>query len=85
MNKMELSSVYGEMTDREKELLLYNLLKDLQSLLTYPIIVQDPKTGYFTIKSGGTKQGVYAHMIFAKNRVNFILKEFFEESEDGIE
>lgn len=78
MDKVKLSSAYGDMlSDKEKELLLFAHLKDLQTLLSYPVIVQDPKTGYFTIKSGGTKQGVYSHMIYAKNRVNYMLEYFF--------
>lgn len=71
--------------DREKEPLLYDYLKDIQILSHYPIITQDPITHDFRIKSGGTKQGVYSHMVHIRNNVDFILKYFFqEEAEDDI-
>lgn len=70
--------------DKEKEPLLYDYLKDIQILSHYPIIYQDPLTHNFVIKSGGTKQGVYSHMVHIRNNVDFILKYFFdEEFRDG--
>lgn len=70
--------------NKEKEPLLYDYLKDIQILSHYPIITQDPISHNFVIKSGGTKQGVYSHMVHIRNNVDFILKYFFdEEFRDG--
>ena len=72
--------------NREEELLLHDYLVTLQRLSHYPIVLQDANSGDFVVKAGGTKQGVYANMVFIRNITDYILKHFFdEEAEDGIE
>lgn len=66
----------------KEQLLMY--LKDIQKFSTYPIIIEDPISHYFVIKSGGTKQEVYSHMVLIRERINIILDYFFdEEFRDG--
>lgn len=68
--------------DEEKRLLAY--LKDIQKWSSYPIVVEDPKKQHCFVKSGGTKQDVYHHMVLIRERINFIIDYFFEEeAEDG--
>lgn len=70
-----------------EEMLLYDYLKTIQRLSHSPIVYQDPVSQSFMVKSGGTKQGVYAHMVDIRNIIDFILKLFFEEKEvfNGVE
>lgn len=70
--------------NKHEETLLHEYLKDIQRLSHYPILVADPHSENFFLKSGGTKQGVYTHMVFIRNKVDYVLKEFFDEEwEDG--
>lgn len=72
--------------ERNKEMLLREYLKEIQRFSHYPVVYQDPVSQSFMVKSGGTKQGVYRHMLLIKNEIDFILKELFdEEAEDGVE
>lgn len=63
--------------DKKEQLILY--LKDIQKWSNYPIVYQDTLSHNFVIKSGGTKQDVYHHMVLIRKRINFILDYFFEE------
>lgn len=66
----------------KEQLLMY--LKDIQKLSTYPIIYQDPVShNLCLIKSGGTKQDVYHHMVLIRKRINFILDYFLKEEADN--
>lgn len=68
--------------DKKEQLILY--LKDIQKWSTFPIIYQDPVShNLCLIKSGGTKQDVYRHMILIRQRINFILDYFFNEEDDN--
>lgn len=79
MDKVKLSSVYGDILNSEKEPKLYDYLKDIQRWSSYPIVYQDIASHDFVIKSGGTKQAVYFNMVRIRKRINFILDYFFEE------
>lgn len=69
--------------DKEKEKRLLAYLKDIQKWSTYPIIIEDPIKCHCIVKSGGTKQDVYHHMVLIKKRINFILDYFFDEEADN--
>ena len=56
-------------------------LKVLKRYLSAPVIYIDGKSGYYCIKSGGTKQGVYERMYNA----GFFLKDFIDKLEEEYE
>lgn len=58
---------------------LIDELKLLERYLSVPVVYPDEQSGYFCVKSGGTKQEVYKRFFNAK----FFLKGLLDRWEDG--
>lgn len=60
---------------------LIDELKLLERYLSVPVVYPDEKSGYFCVKSGGTKQEVYKRFFNAKYFLKGLLSRL--EEDDG--